>query len=217
MTMATRPDTRTRILAAARAEFAARGFAGARVKTIAARARANKRMLYYYFRSKRRLFDAVLADAFRERAGGLSMTGDPVSVLVEWYRRVSQAPDLCRLLQWETLDTIARGRFARCSAVDGRSSENRRERHAGHNCVSKECRARVRVARTRGSDGVSCRVSSTRRTAYGGCTRDAVSSDRSMPGSFGHCCRTSTSRVGDDFVRSGCAAPLVVPWVESDR
>lgn len=68
--MATRPDTRTRILAAARAEFAARGFAGARVKTIAARARANKRMLYYYFHSKERLFDAVLAAAFRERAGG---------------------------------------------------------------------------------------------------------------------------------------------------
>lgn len=102
--MATRPDTRTRILAAARAEFAARGFAGARVKTIAARARANKRMLYYYFRSKRRLFDAVLADAFRVRTAGLSLAADPVSGLVEWHRRVADAQDLCRLLQWEALE-----------------------------------------------------------------------------------------------------------------
>ena len=137
MTMATRPDTRTRILAAARAEFAARGFAGARVKTIAARARANKRMLYYYFRSKRRLFDAVLADAFRERAGGLSMTGDPVSVLVEWYRRVSQAPDLCRLLQWETLTQSRADAFpdAARSMVDRLKTAVFDTRH---NCVSKD-------------------------------------------------------------------------------
>lgn len=55
-------------------------------------------MLYYYFHSKEQLFEgAVLAAAFRERAGGLVMTEDPVSNLVEWYQRVSQAPDLCRL------------------------------------------------------------------------------------------------------------------------
>jgi TetR/AcrR family transcriptional regulator len=119
--MATRPDTRTRILAAARAEFAARGFAGARVKTIAARARANKRMLYYYFRSKRRLFDAVLADAFRVRTAGLSLAADPVSGLVEWYRRVSHAPDLCRLLQWEALEQAGAGALSEAarSMADG--------------------------------------------------------------------------------------------------
>jgi AcrR family transcriptional regulator len=63
-------------------------------------------MLYYYFHSKEQLFDAVLAAAFRERAGGLVMTEDPVSNLVEWYQRVSQAPDLCRLLQWESLERM---------------------------------------------------------------------------------------------------------------
>ncbi|MGE3509623.1 MAG: TetR/AcrR family transcriptional regulator [Vicinamibacterales bacterium] len=135
--MATRPDTRTRILAAARAEFAARGFAGARVKTIAARARANKRMLYYYFRSKRRLFDAVLAAAFRERGGGLLMTGDPVSVLVEWYRRVSQAPDLCRLLQWESLEQLRAAALpeARSMAVLLRTAVRNAQ---GRNGISKE-------------------------------------------------------------------------------
>jgi AcrR family transcriptional regulator len=41
--------TRRRILAAALAEFSAKGFAGARVDAIARRAKGNKRMLYHYF------------------------------------------------------------------------------------------------------------------------------------------------------------------------
>jgi AcrR family transcriptional regulator len=52
--------TRTRILAAAKAEFARVGPDGARVDRIAALAGANKRMLYYYFGSKDELFRAVL-------------------------------------------------------------------------------------------------------------------------------------------------------------
>ncbi|MFZ1908100.1 MAG: helix-turn-helix domain-containing protein, partial [Burkholderiales bacterium] len=43
---------RQRILEAATADFARHGLAGARVDRIAARAGANKRMLYYYFGSK---------------------------------------------------------------------------------------------------------------------------------------------------------------------
>jgi AcrR family transcriptional regulator len=56
--------TRQRILAAARAEFARLGLGGARVDAIAARAKANKRMLYHYFGGKRELFLAVLEDAY---------------------------------------------------------------------------------------------------------------------------------------------------------
>lgn len=56
--------TRERILAAATAEFAQHGFGGARVDRIAARAEANKRMLYYYFGSKDELFLAVLEEAY---------------------------------------------------------------------------------------------------------------------------------------------------------
>jgi AcrR family transcriptional regulator len=52
--------TRARILAAATAEFARYGLGGARVDRIAARAGANKRMLYYYFRDKDNLFLAAL-------------------------------------------------------------------------------------------------------------------------------------------------------------
>ena len=52
--------TRQRILAAATDEFARHGLGGARVDRIAQRAGANKRMLYYYFGDKDRLFLAAL-------------------------------------------------------------------------------------------------------------------------------------------------------------
>jgi len=52
--------TRARILAAALDEFAARGFDAARVDRIAARARVNKALLYYYFGNKQALYHAVL-------------------------------------------------------------------------------------------------------------------------------------------------------------
>ena len=52
--------TRQKILEAATHEFARYGLGGARVDRIAARAGANKRMLYYYFGDKEDLFLAVL-------------------------------------------------------------------------------------------------------------------------------------------------------------
>jgi AcrR family transcriptional regulator len=53
-----------RILKAAVAEFARFGLGGARVDRIAARAGANKRMLYYYYGNKEALFLAVLEDSY---------------------------------------------------------------------------------------------------------------------------------------------------------
>lgn len=55
---------RDRILAAALAEFSRHGLGGARVDRIAARAGANKRMLYYYFGNKDALFLAVLEASY---------------------------------------------------------------------------------------------------------------------------------------------------------
>jgi AcrR family transcriptional regulator len=55
---------RERILAAAVEEFARYGLGGARVDRIAARAGANKRMLYYYFGNKEALFLAVLESRY---------------------------------------------------------------------------------------------------------------------------------------------------------
>ena len=61
-----------RILAAAAAEFAARGYAGARVDRIARRARVNKAMLYYHFHSKQGLYRALLRQTFSRAADQLA-------------------------------------------------------------------------------------------------------------------------------------------------
>lgn len=58
--------TRARILAAAKLEFAKNGLGGARVDVIAARADANKRMLYHYFGNKEALFRITLEDAYSD-------------------------------------------------------------------------------------------------------------------------------------------------------
>lgn len=61
--------SRARILAAATQEFSRHGLSGARVDGIAARAKANKRMLYYYFGGKDALFLAVLEAAYERIRG----------------------------------------------------------------------------------------------------------------------------------------------------
>lgn len=58
--------TREDILKVATAEFAANGYAGARVDEIAARTRTTKRMLYYYFGSKEGLYLAVLERVYAQ-------------------------------------------------------------------------------------------------------------------------------------------------------
>ena len=52
------------ILAAARDEFAEYGLGGARMDRIAERAGLNKRLIYYYFEDKEKLFEAVLEQAY---------------------------------------------------------------------------------------------------------------------------------------------------------
>jgi AcrR family transcriptional regulator len=54
------------ILAAARDEFAEFGLGGARMDRIAERAGLNKRLIYYYFEDKERLFQAVLEQVYRD-------------------------------------------------------------------------------------------------------------------------------------------------------
>jgi TetR/AcrR family transcriptional regulator len=56
--------SRQRLLTAAAAEFAARGFAGASVDRIARVARVNKAMIYYHFASKAALYREILRDMF---------------------------------------------------------------------------------------------------------------------------------------------------------
>ena len=103
--------TSARILAAAKGEFARKGLAGARVDTIAQRAKINKRMIYHYFKSKEDLYLAVLEEAYgdlRSAERQLDFEGrqpeDAIAALVgfTWsYYRAN--PDLLRLINTENI------------------------------------------------------------------------------------------------------------------
>ena len=96
--------SRERILAAALKEFARKGFAGARVDTIARRAAINKRMLYHYFGNKEDLFREVLRLKMAERqAWAETLSGDPEESLAFWFDAACKDPDWIRLLEWEAL------------------------------------------------------------------------------------------------------------------
>ena len=96
--------TRGRILSAALKEFAAKGFAGARVDAIARRAAINKRMLYHYFEDKEGLFKAVLRRKISERqAWAESLSGDPAETLPFWFEMACKDVDWVRMLEWEAL------------------------------------------------------------------------------------------------------------------
>jgi len=105
--MATRdPEaTRQRLLDAGLREFSEKGIAGARVDAIAAAARTNKRMLYYYFGSKEGLFREILRHKLSDRAAALA--GQPVTSDERLRRRQElHAADLdyVRMLVWEALE-----------------------------------------------------------------------------------------------------------------
>ena len=100
--------TKARILAAAVREFSAKGISGARVDAIAARARVNKRMLYYYFESKEGLFREILRRRLAEGAAKLSASNvsDP-DRLAERTARLAGQREYTRLTMWEALETDA--------------------------------------------------------------------------------------------------------------
>ena len=96
--------SRERILAAALKEFAAKGFAGARVDFIARRAAINKRMLYHYFGNKKHLFREVLRLKMAERqAWADKLSGDPAESLSFWFKAACKDRDWVRMLEWEAL------------------------------------------------------------------------------------------------------------------
>ena len=100
--------TKAKILAAAVREFSAKGISGARVDAIAARARVNKRMLYYYFESKEGLFREILRRRLAEGAAKLSASNvSHPDRLAERTARLPSQREYTRLTMWEALETDA--------------------------------------------------------------------------------------------------------------
>jgi AcrR family transcriptional regulator len=102
---------RRRILEAAKQEFADHGLAGARVDRIAAKAAANKRMLYYHVGNKEDLYLAVLEGAYEkiraeERELDLEhlAPGEAIRSLIEFtWNYFLRNPEFLALLNTENL------------------------------------------------------------------------------------------------------------------
>ncbi|WEV29314.1 TetR family transcriptional regulator [Streptomyces sp. 71268] len=97
--------TKARLLAAARAEFARHGVAGARVDRIAAAAKANKRLLYVYFGNKCELFDLVVAEALGQLTDAVPFTADDLPGYAgSLFDHLTAHPALPRLIAWALLE-----------------------------------------------------------------------------------------------------------------
>src|SRR5919202_425176 len=95
--------TKARILDAAIEEFSAKGFAGARVGDIAARAGVNQQLISYYFDSKEGLYRAIGRRWLDWEAQAVQDEVD-ISEMIRTYVRASMDPRLgARLLAWEGL------------------------------------------------------------------------------------------------------------------
>ena len=96
--------TRERILDAAVVEFAAEGFTGARVDSIADKAGVNKRMLYHYFGNKQDLFLAIIHDRLEKK--GVTIDTSPCDIgaaFEHFHADVRNDLSWVRLMQWEAL------------------------------------------------------------------------------------------------------------------
>jgi AcrR family transcriptional regulator len=92
------------LLAAALEEFAAKGFAGARVQDIAERAGVNKQLISYYFGGKEGLYRELQRSWQESQACGAG-AGQPIAELALRYLREGLAdPRPARLMLWRSLD-----------------------------------------------------------------------------------------------------------------
>ena len=102
--------TRRRIVAAATAEFAEHGIAGARVDRIAHAAVTNKAQLYSYFGNKDALFDAIFTRHVADTVDAVPLTPlDLPGYAVGLYDAYLRDPALVRLLTWARLERTPTG------------------------------------------------------------------------------------------------------------
>ncbi|MGW1758710.1 TetR family transcriptional regulator [Streptomyces mirabilis] len=135
MTPSTGADsTRDRIVAAARAEFARYGIAGARITRIAKAAKTSSERLYAYFRSKEALYGFVAEQEMTAVAEATRL--DPTD-LPEYAGRVHdyflRHPDRCRLMTWGRMELAGTAADATTRETVRRKVEQLREaQEAGH-------------------------------------------------------------------------------------
>lgn len=103
--------TRRLILEAAFDEFTAKGFAGARMESVAERAGVNVRAIYQHFDSKEGLYEAVFGDSFSGKHSFVidaiaRVVDDPAtarSLLSTFHESLAGNPSFSRLMVWDAL------------------------------------------------------------------------------------------------------------------
>ncbi|TFD55248.1 TetR/AcrR family transcriptional regulator [Cryobacterium frigoriphilum] len=99
-------DTQTRILDAARTEFAAYGLAGARIDRIARSASASKERMYAYYPDKKALFLAVLDLNLREFASAVVLVNNDLPAFAgALFDHTISHPQHLRMIDWARLET----------------------------------------------------------------------------------------------------------------
>ncbi len=104
--------TKARLLSVAIQVFADKGFSGATVDEIVAAAGINKRMVYHYFGSKEKLYQAVLKEVYERLANielkTFSHPDDPEKVIEQviqiYFAFLQDNPEFVNLLLWENLN-----------------------------------------------------------------------------------------------------------------
>ena len=120
--------TRKRLLAAAQEEFAEYGFAGARIDRIAEQAQANKGLIYVYYGSKVRLFQAVIDQLIDDLAEVLPVSGDLVVDAAARFDYLLANPQVRRLSGWRAFEHIEASPAERAryrSRIDAVAAEQR--------------------------------------------------------------------------------------------
>jgi TetR/AcrR family transcriptional regulator len=96
--------TRQRILDAALAEFAAHGFAGARVREIAQRAGVNAQLISYYFGGKEGLYNELMASWHQFEAGAYADNMSFADITAQYVQAFAARPEMLRMFAWEGLE-----------------------------------------------------------------------------------------------------------------
>lgn len=98
--------TRKLILEAAREEFFEKGYTGARIESIATRARVNKQLIYHYFKGKDQLIKETIDDFITSLpSGNFTLPVDPVQI-AEFRYNVNQKHlmDFLKFTAWEAVE-----------------------------------------------------------------------------------------------------------------
>ena len=136
-------QTRSAILDAAEAQFAAKGFAAASMSEIAAKSKVSKSLLHHHFGSKEGLWSAVKERRFGEfwsQQAGLveSLPTGPEMLdlsVKTYFQFLSANPDFVRLLMWHFLEQEAlEGKVAPTGAAEVAATVKklRQAQQAGH-------------------------------------------------------------------------------------